>query len=186
MCQWEIILIRKNRWWYGFNRPCRVLFPTVDVVAKQRHVKQTEFGVQWESRPKAFDMWAGIPSLPITSWPVDNIHNRVLWCKSISINWHKRHIWLMSVLITRNRLILMNKWFAGCGKVKNIAGLHFSWERLENVSTEAYTLNNFPIHGHYQRCIMNSCKCNSGANFTKDIPKCLSTNGENVLLDKLK
>ena len=32
---------------------------------------------------------------------------------------HKlRHAWLISVLITRNRLILMNKWFAGCGNVK--------------------------------------------------------------------
>ena len=32
-------------------------------------------------------------------------------------------IYLLPVLITRNRLILMNKWFAGCGNVK-FFGLH--------------------------------------------------------------
>ena len=50
------------------------------------HVKQTKFCVQRESRQKAFDMSVVIPKLPTTSWSVDNIHNRVLCCKSISIN----------------------------------------------------------------------------------------------------
>ena len=114
MCQWEDTLIRENRWYDGFNRPCRVLFPIVDVVAKQMFVKQTEFCVQRESRPKAFDMSAGITHLPITSWSVDNIHNRVVCCTFIS--QHKlRYAWLISVLITHNRLISMSKWFTGCG-----------------------------------------------------------------------
>ena len=47
-----------------------------------------------ESRPKAFDMSSGIPDLPITSWSVDNIYNRVLCCKSISINYDM-HGWLL-------------------------------------------------------------------------------------------
>ena len=29
-----------------------------------------------------------------------------------------RHAWLISVLITRNMLSLMKKWFAGCGNVE--------------------------------------------------------------------
>ena len=87
MCQWENTLLRENRWWDGFNRPCRALFPTVDVVAKQRYVKQTKICVQRGSSPKAFDISAGKPNLPITSWSVDNIHNRVLYCTSIGINY---------------------------------------------------------------------------------------------------
>ena len=47
-----------------------------------------------ESRPKAFDMSSGIPKLPITSWSVDNIYNRVLCCKSISINYNM-HGWFL-------------------------------------------------------------------------------------------
>ena len=47
-----------------------------------------------ESRPKAFDMSSGIPKLPITSRSVDNIYNRVLCCKSISINY-KMHGWFL-------------------------------------------------------------------------------------------
>ena len=47
-----------------------------------------------ESRPKAFDMSSGIPKLPITSRSVDNIYNRVLSCKSISINY-KMHGWFL-------------------------------------------------------------------------------------------
>ena len=50
--------------------------------------------VQRESWPKAFDMSAGIPNLPIISWSVDNIHNRVLCCKSISINYDI-HDWFL-------------------------------------------------------------------------------------------
>ena len=47
-----------------------------------------------ESRPKAFDMSSGIPKLPITSWSVDNIYNRVLCCKSISIIYNM-HGWFL-------------------------------------------------------------------------------------------
>ena len=85
-CQWEGTLIRESRWWDSLNRPCRVLFPTVDAVAKQRYVKQTKFCVQRESSPKAFYRSVEIPNLPITLWLVDGMHNRVLCCKSISIN----------------------------------------------------------------------------------------------------
>ena len=47
-----------------------------------------------ESSPKAFDMSSGITKLPITSWSVDNIYNRVLYCKSISINYNM-HGWFL-------------------------------------------------------------------------------------------
>ena len=47
-----------------------------------------------ERRPKAFDMSAGIPNLPVTQWSVANIHNRVLCCKSISINY-EMHGWFL-------------------------------------------------------------------------------------------
>ena len=47
-----------------------------------------------ESSPKAFDMSSGITKLPITSWSVDNIYNRVLCCKSISINYNM-HGWFL-------------------------------------------------------------------------------------------
>ena len=46
--------------------------------------------------------------------PVDNFHDWALWCKSTGMNYNM-HGWLF-LQILRNRLILMNKWFAGCGK----------------------------------------------------------------------
>ena len=37
---------------------------------------------------------AGILNLPITSLPVDNFHDRALWCKSIGINYNM-HGWIL-------------------------------------------------------------------------------------------
>ena len=48
MCLREDTFTRDNRLCDGFNRPCMVLFSAVDVVAKQRYVKQTKFSVQRE------------------------------------------------------------------------------------------------------------------------------------------
>ena len=44
--------------------------------------------------PKAFVSSAGILNLPITSLPVDNFHDRALWCKSTGINYNM-HGWIL-------------------------------------------------------------------------------------------
>ena len=44
--------------------------------------------------PKAFVSSAGILNLPITSLPVDNFHDRALWCKSTGIN-DNMHGWIL-------------------------------------------------------------------------------------------
>ena len=44
--------------------------------------------------PKAFVSSAGILNLPITSLPVDNFHDRALWCKSTGINYNM-HDWIL-------------------------------------------------------------------------------------------
>ena len=62
------------------------------------------------------DMSVGIPNVPITSWSVSNIHNRVLCCKSISINYDM-HGWFQYWWHATG-WFLLNKWFAGCGNVK--------------------------------------------------------------------
>ena len=69
-----------------------------------------------DKSPKAFVLSAGIQKLPITWLSVDNFDDRVLCYKPTSIN-HNLH-GCFFVQIPCNRLILMNKWFAGCGNVK--------------------------------------------------------------------
>ena len=44
--------------------------------------------------PKAFVSSAGILNSPITSLPVDNFHDRALWCKSTGINYNM-HGWIL-------------------------------------------------------------------------------------------
>ena len=44
--------------------------------------------------PKAFVSSTGILNLPITSLPVDNFHDRALWCKSTGINYNI-HGWIV-------------------------------------------------------------------------------------------
>ena len=44
--------------------------------------------------PKAFVSSVGILNLPITSLPVDNFHDRALWCKSTGINYNM-HGWIL-------------------------------------------------------------------------------------------
>ena len=68
------------------NPPCLVLFSAVDAVAKHSSVIKTTlnaFGL-----PKAFVSSAGILNVAISSLPVDNFHDRALWCKSTGINYN--------------------------------------------------------------------------------------------------
>ena len=92
-----------------------VLFSAVDVVAKQRYVKQSKFSVQ-RQQPK---------SIRQVIWDNKIANNFMISGQYLQLSavlqvyQHKlQHAWLISVLITRNRLSLMKKWFAGCGNVK--------------------------------------------------------------------
>ena len=42
MCLWEDTFTRNNRLFDGFNRPCMVLFSTVDVVVELHEVDDSE------------------------------------------------------------------------------------------------------------------------------------------------
>ena len=74
------------------NPSCLVLFSAVDAVAKHSSVIKTKW--MHLGLPKAFVSSAGILNLPITSLPVDNFHDRTLWCKSTGINYNM-HGWIL-------------------------------------------------------------------------------------------
>ena len=63
-------------------------------------------------------------SIRHVSWDTKFTNNLMIsqYPRSSAVLYVYQHIlrlaWLISVLITRNRLILMNKWFVGCGNVK--------------------------------------------------------------------
>ena len=73
-----------------------------------------------DKSPKAFVLSAEIQKLPITWLSVDNFDDIVLslYAYQYKPQHTPQHTWLFFGQIPCNRLILMNKWFAGCGNVK--------------------------------------------------------------------
>ena len=109
--------------WWVQSTLCGTIYFLPWMLWQNRDMWSRRFRLHQESKPKAFNVSAGISNLQITPSSVDNINDWVQCCKPINFNYYVNG-WFMCTYHATARLILMNKWFAGCGNVKLVFELH--------------------------------------------------------------